>query len=158
MDRDDRAAGDCPAGPVNDHENVAKLLDENTWKDGGMTDAAFQTKYMFPPASGVIENTPGQRDGESLIRSGDLSDEVLLSRSADQAMKGNRAGQGVTFASVRRTRDITSHDDPNVRLFRIYEDPTEELPQHAVIRFDAAYKLQWRLARIKLKKSFERKI
>jgi hypothetical protein len=123
-----------------------------------MQNVAFQSKYLNPPKGRPIENTVGQRDGESLIRSATISDQNLLARSVAQATAAHRVSQGVAFASMAAIRSITSQDDSSARLFRVYEDPTPLLPQHSVIRFDPAYKHQWAIARTQLKDAFDRKI
>ena len=155
VDRDDRVAGNCPAGPVTDAEPAAKLLDSLTFKNGRIQDAAFQSDYLFPPADRPIRNTPGERDGESLIRCANLTDATLLILSQDQ-VHGTRTAEGYAVAKVEDIRKLTSQHDGSVRLFRVYEDPNDGLPEHAVIRFDPDCKSQWRIARRNLIDLFEK--
>ena len=157
VDRDDRVAGNCAAGPVNDDEPVVRLLDTETFKDGKIQDAAFQREHLFPPKGRPPENTPGSRGGESLIRSAALAHKALMARAAARP-RPPRTSEGYAVATVADIRKITSNDNASARLFRIYEDPdpTNDLPEHAVIRFDPAFKTQWTLARHSLIALFHR--
>lgn len=157
VDRDDRVAGHCPAGPVTDDEQVAKLLDTATWPDADdkMHDAAFQSKVLRQPVGRAINNACGSRDGESLLRCAQLSDADLIQRSERQRGAANR---GAAIARTSDIRNIVLHHDNSVRVFWIYEDPNELDPEHAVIRFDDRHKAFWVAARSDLKAAFKRKV
>ncbi len=153
IDRDDRIAGDCPAGPVSDEEPVARFLDSNSWKDDQLKNAVFEQKQLFPPKNEPINNTPGERHGESLVRNMDLADAELLALA-----NARQNSEGAAIFDLSAIRQITSDHDNSHRLFRVYEDPTPTLPQHAVIRFDSTRKPEWAVARSKLLATFQRKV
>jgi hypothetical protein len=154
VDRDDRVAGDCPAGPVTDDEHVAKLLNNEAWDAGRgrMRKAAFQQRELFPPENRDPNNTVGSRDGESLLRCTAMSNEQILQRAQQQSPNDCH---GAALAAVGAIRSITIPHDPTVRLFRIYEDPTDQDPEHCVIRFDPEHEAAWGLARSELLRIFQ---
>jgi hypothetical protein len=153
VDRDDRVAGDCPAGPVTDDEPVARLLTTRMWVDGKLQDCAFEREHLIPPKGRAINNTPGHRDGESLIRNRELPDAKLTELSAPKPNS-----EGAAIFDLAAIRQIVAADDASRRMFRVYEDPTDDLPQHAVIRFAGSGRPEWYVARSALLKTIARKL
>ena len=153
VDRNDRIAGDCPAGPVEDDEPVARLLASRMWVDNKLQDCTFEREHLIPPKNGAINNEPGQRDGESLIRNKDVPDATLVALSAAKPTTA-----GAAIFDLAAIRQIVAADDASRRMFRVYEDPTDELPQHAVIRFAGKGRPEWYVARSQLLMTMARKI
>jgi hypothetical protein len=122
------------------------------WVNGELQNCAFESEHLFPPKKREINNKPGERDGESLIRSGDVPDAKLLELSAQKPNP-----EGAAIFNLAAIRQIVADDDPSRRMFRVYEDPTDELPQHAVIRF-AGERPRWATARSQLLKTLVRKL
>ena len=156
VDRDDRIAGDCPAGPVHDGEPLARLLNAESYRDGQIQDVAFQTKYLLRPKE-PINNRPGERHGESLHRSSGLNDEDL--RAVSNSLRPTSA-RGAAVALAADIRDLSVPGVPSVQLFYIYEDPLPDEPRHAVIRYtdNPACKSASKLARKSLIALFQKRI
>lgn len=131
-DRDDAEAGACPVGPVLSAETVARLVSTDIWSDAaGLTKGAFPREALQRPVT-PPKNTCGERDGESLLRTNFLGDEAT-NKLSDQQF--GEKSSGFAVANVEQIRDIRARHDPNIQLFYVYEDPTIDIPAHAVIRY-----------------------
>jgi hypothetical protein len=132
VDRDDRIAGQCAAGPVADGEEVARYLNPEIWDGQSLKTSAFEKKNLLPPTHRPIRNEAGERDGESFIRRGGRSDAELLARANAQRPMDSL---GAVVGIAGQIRSIVAPDKPDVQVFFIYEDPTVDDPLHAVIRY-----------------------
>jgi hypothetical protein len=153
VDRDDRVAGPCPAGPVRDDEQVARLLNTTTWQGGELRAAAFPKDELRPPKKAATNNMCGARNGESLLRCSDMTSEELTARAIQQSAERSEGAVVATVAAIRAIK--LPHDDA-VQLFRIYEDPTVIDWGHAVIRFDPNYRANWVWAKEELMRAFSK--
>jgi hypothetical protein len=132
VDRDDRTAGECAAGPVADGEEVARYLNPEVWDGQSLKTSAFQKEVLLPPTDRPIRNAAGERDGESFARRFGRSDAELLARATAQRPLDSL---GAVVGNVGEIRSIVAPDRPDTQLFFIYEDPTADDPLHAVIRY-----------------------
>ena len=147
-DRDDRLPGTCPAGPVADGEEVARLLNtEMSGSSGGITEATFPRDALVRPAN--PNNEIGARDGESLLRRAGRTDDELIEASIKQYEGKQRPSAGIAIGDVTNIRALRAPHAADLQLFYIYEDPNREQLSHAVIRFSdhASLAGYYRLAR-----------
>jgi hypothetical protein len=62
---------------------------------------------------------------------------------------------GVALAKTADIRAISDLEDNNSQMFFIYEDPTNDLPQHCVIRFNGElHRAKYTVARKRLLEVF----
>jgi hypothetical protein len=156
VDRDDRTPGACPEGPVTDEETLARCLNPEIWRDGKLQESAFQKKIPLRKVGDPINNEPGARDGESLIRCSTMSPDEILAIALELRPIDS---QGVVLAQAEDIRAIAPPEQPSARLFYVYEDPMPDKPMHAVIRYsdDERFRPFWPQVRRKLIELFEQR-
>lgn len=154
-DRNDQVAGACSRGPVDDHEEAARLVSvEMCPVANDIRDCTFPKEVLLKP-TGEINNACGQREGESLLRRLGRTDDQLLAESDANFDGAKSPSAGVIVALVERIRSIRAPDAPENQVFYIYEDPNAKQPHHAVIRYSEGSSRAWvRLARKELIKCF----
>lgn len=150
---DERANPICDRGPVQNTELVARLLNKTMRNsETGIQANAFQREFLCPPAKRSPQNMCGKRDGESLVRAGGLSNEDAVEMSRRQFAENSA---GVALAKTADIRAISDLEDNNSQMFFIYEDPTNDLPQHCVIRFNGElHRAKYTVARKRLLEVF----
>jgi hypothetical protein len=108
----------------------------------------------------AFTNECGVADGCSVDRANELTDAALKERAAIRAGEGaDRRPQGAIVASVDALRAITSPLDGTTPVVRIYDDPMEENPQHAIIRVhEGLPRPAFDAVRVKIIEAFSRRV
>lgn len=136
-DRDDRLVSHCPRGPINDDEDIVRLVNETMCPtQGPIGESTFPREFLCRPKD-PFSNACGARSGESILRRLGRSDADFISASKEQFPSSST---GFVVASANAIRAIRGPDPATSHLqaFFIYEDPNPQQPHHAVIRYTEA--------------------
>lgn len=132
-----------PLAAVRDNEVVARLLHENTLEPAS---SRFMRKEVFSVGLTSIDNQCGTKDGASVDRCDNLSDDEIMRRSKAQAeRRPGRKAEGAYYATAGGIRRLRLPGQPDAQIFRVYDDARlvedEFGPincEHAVVRGDDA--------------------
>lgn len=128
--RDEGVACCQGMGAVGSGEQVTRILVKRTAEPLFYT--WFARRDLFPTPD--FSNNCGVQDGLSVDRSTNLTDLQITARSAARAAKGNnRISNGGVEAKVELVRSVMQIEQ-QVPAFRVYDDPIDGNPEHAVIR------------------------
>lgn len=135
VDRPDTTAGECCGDFVGLHESIGRLLNTEMWDPVNevLTKASFPRDALEKPPH--PENACGLRSGESVLRCDGVTAEELNSASLAQYAGKSKASAGAARAAALDVRAIREPGDDDTQIFYLYEDPLDELPGHAVVRF-----------------------
>lgn len=153
-DRD--ACCDGPHGPVDGHENVARLLHEAIIDPDR---AAFTRRDLAAHKIAEPSNVCGDADGCSVDRMIQLNEDDVAARSkAYAAEKPGRVAAGAVIASVADLRGIRHPSIQGQAVF-VYDDPRAANDLHAVVRLsDEVPRSDFKLMQRKVIDAFRRKV
>lgn len=130
FDRNENTACCDGPGPVENDELVCRILVKRTIEP--LFYEWISRRELFPSPN--FSNLCGDQDGLSVDRSYGLDDCTIDRRSTERAEKGNnRIANGGLEAPVNRIRQLRWLD-PSTQICKIYDDPMNANPEHAVIR------------------------
>jgi hypothetical protein len=124
----------CPDSPgaVNDDEAVVRLLHS---KNSQPFQETFRTEELLPPKKRAISNVCGDADGFSITRLAGRTDHDIRKAAVDYAaQKADRTSSGALIAKAADLRKIRKTGDLQNQVVYVYDDPTNDDKNHALIR------------------------